>query len=190
VKGFVTKNVSGADQRDSTPVDAGSRLSKITKPSKPGVFASYTQLPWEDALTALLEIDDSVKLAQLSREAEAAQAWAAAQAALPSYQGLLNTESSEVQWPTNVHIDYSNAISRLNSVVAQAAMINDAAKKAGDLDQKYASGYSTLNKKLGQDVGFANQLYSKVVGVANMGGIFNAGLPKNLPPHLPTVTLK
>jgi hypothetical protein len=161
VSSIVSTKIKDADVRDDAEVDAAATLASIAKPAPKGVFQPFNQLPWEDKIMALLAISDAIDIAKAARQAKAAQAWSTAQEALPPYQFLLNTESSEVQWPTNVGQDYGKALTRLPQVIQTANSISEDGKTAADLDSKFSDDYMKLKNKLDNDIVFANSLYNR-----------------------------
>jgi hypothetical protein len=73
---------------------------------------------------------DGIEAAQLARKGMATGAWSKATQAQPAMLSLLKMETSEVQWPTNVLQDYTNAITRCKTLEDEIVAINDAGKAA------------------------------------------------------------
>jgi hypothetical protein len=73
----VGNHISSADPRDCKEVDASNQFLKVSKPPVPGVIERHIQpldaKPFEDAFTQLYLIEDGLRIAEVKREAAAAQ---------------------------------------------------------------------------------------------------------------------
>jgi len=137
----------------------------------------------------LYYISDGLTIAHLSRLSAAKDAWKSALALNKTNSDFYGNEYSEVIWPTNIGIDYSNAVTRLPMVAQQIPAINALGKFASSQDDTLQGPYADLKKVLRDRLNETLALYDKIALWSNKPRIsFIFRLPK-LPPQLPVISL-
>jgi hypothetical protein len=186
--GQLKDKMASSDKRDVLAVNAQVTAEAVKKPTGPGFFGQYDPTDFELALQQLLDAKDAIELAEKARIASADDAWSQANQKLTPMLADLGNENSEVNWPTNVFIDYKNAMTRLPDLLTQITTINVAARTAAQLNSAaYQTKYDALKAQLQGNANAVYQLYDHAVGVANRAGPF--GMNGHYPPHLTKTSL-